>query len=905
MNAPLVDNTSPGGWQIRLSLPPVADEDPQATVRRFREALAEEGARMEAAFRDGVPIESLVAGRAALVDALLVAAWAQQAGDLAASAALVAVGGYGRGELHPGSDIDLLVLLPDEGVNGREGELSRFLAFLWDIGLEVGHSVRTLAQCASEAARDLTVVTTLMEARRLAGPEALVEDMRERTGPARMWDSAEFFRGKREEQQLRHQRYHDTGYNLEPNVKGSPGGLRDIQVIGWIARRHLGVERLDELVAAGFLTGGQLRIVRRGVAFLWKIRWGLHLLTGRREDRLLFDHQVRLAKLLGYEDASYTLAVEQMMQRYYRTVMELSRINEMLLQLFEEAILLDPNAQPEIINARFQVRNGYLGVRDQEVFNRDPCALMEIFLVLEQNPEIRGVSAHTIGLIKRSLTLIDEEFRQNPRNHRLFMEILRAPQGVSRQLRRMNLYGVLGLYIPAFGRIVGRMQFDLFHVYTVDAHTLFVVENLRRLALPRFDELHPEHSRIMQSLPKPEIAYLAGLFHDIAKGRGGDHSELGALDAEAFCLEHGLSLYDARLVAWLVRNHLVLSLTAQKKDISAPEVISEFARLVGDESHLDYLYVLTVSDVRATNPKLWNSWKASLFHELYEQTRRALLRGLENPIDVEQLVDETQQQARVLLGQAGIDADTVTAVWARFTREYFLRHQPAEIAWHTQVLSSHTASDKPLVSLRAQPLSGGTAIMVYSPYELDSFARVTAVLDELALNIVGARIVPTGDGHSLDTYTVLGADGTPVADDFTDDVAGRLQRGLEAQDLSRIHVTRRPPRQTRAFNTPVEIRFSEDRAGRTVLELVAADRPGLLYRVGRIFRRFRVDVRNARITTVGERAEDVFYITDRAGHALSASLKKELEGALIEALSQGQDSARPADSDEGPVAAQP
>ncbi len=896
----MVDGPTPGGWQVELSLPVLAGEHAQATVKRFRDALSQESARMEAAFREEVPIESLVAGRSALVDGLLEAAWAQQAGDLASAAALVAVGGYGRGELHPGSDIDLLVLLPDDGVNGREAELGRFLAFLWDIGLEVGHSVRTVAQCATEAERDLTVVTTLMEARRLAGPAELVADMRERIAPEKMWNSADFFRGKREEQRLRHERYHDTGYNLEPNIKGSPGGLRDIQVIGWIARRHLGVEKLDELVAAGFLTGGQLRIVRRGVAFLSKIRWGLHLLTGRREDRLLFDHQVRLAKLLGYEDASYTLAVEQMMQRYYRTVMELSRLNEMLLQLFEEAILLDPQASPEVINPRFQVRNGYLGVRDQEVFNRDPCALMEIFLVLEQNPDIRGVSAHTIGLIKRSLNLIDEEFRQNPRNQRLFMEILRAPQGVSRQLRRMNTYGVLGLYIPAFGRIVGRMQFDLFHVYTVDAHTLFVVENLRRLALPRFDALHPEHSRIMQSLPKPEVAYLAGLFHDIAKGRGGDHSELGAVDAEAFCLEHGLSPYDARLVAWLVRNHLMLSITAQKKDISAPEVITEFARLVGDESHLDYLYVLTVSDVRATNPKLWNSWKSSLFHELYEQTRRALRRGLENPIDVEQLVEETQQQARALLAEAGTPADTIAAVWARFTREYFLRHQPAEIAWHTQVLGTHSASDSPLISLRPQPLSGGTAIMVYSPYELDSFARVTAVLDELALNIVGARIVPTGDGHSLDTYTVLGADGTPVSDDFTDDIASRLQRGLEAEDVSRIHVTRRPPRQVRAFTTPVEIRFSEDRAaGRTVLELVAADRPGLLYRIGRIFRRYRVDVRNARITTVGERAEDVFYVTDRAGHALSATLKAELERALIEALSKVEETGKGTRTDDG------
>lgn len=885
MSVPAAD--AHNGRPLRLDLEGAPGEAPAERLRRFREVLAAESARMEQAFRDGVPVESLVAGRAALIDALLLAAWQTSAGPLAGTAALVAVGGYGRGELHPASDIDLMVLLPDSGSDGHEGAIGGFIALLWDIGLEVGHSVRTVEQCAAEAARDLSVVTTLMEARRLCGPAGLVDDMLERIGTGHMWDSAAFFRGKVEEQQARHHRYHDTGYNLEPNVKGSPGGLRDIQVIGWIAQRHYGTRRFEDLVPLGVLTPGQLEIFRRGLGFLWKVRWGLHLLTGRREDRLLFDHQVRLAKLLGYEDASFTLAVEQMMQRYYRTVMELSRLNEMLLQLFEEAILQDPAAQPRILNAHFQVRNGFLSVRDDEVFNRDPSALMEIFLVLEQNPEIRGVAAQTIGLIKRSLHLIDEEFRQNPRNQRLFMDILRAPQGVTRQLRRMNLYGVLGLYIPAFGRIVGRMQFDLFHVYTVDAHTLFVVENLRRLALPRFDHLHPEHSRIMQALPKPELAYLAGLFHDIAKGRGGDHSELGALDAEAFCLEHGLSPYEARLVAWLVRHHLVLSLTAQKKDISDPEVIAEFARLVGDETHLDHLYVLTVSDVRATNPKLWNSWKASLFHELYHQTRRALRRGLENPIDVEQLIDETQREARDLLAEALIDPVAAETVWAHFTREYFLRHQPAEIAWHTGLLAGHDCGTSPLVALKAEPVGGATAVMVCSSYELDSFARVTAVLDELGLNIVDARIVPMADGRSLDTYTVLGADGSPVAEDFIEDIAARLARGLAAEDLSRVNVTRRPPRQVRAFNTPLEIRFAEDTAaGRTVLELVAADRPGLLYRVGRVFRRYQVDVRNARIATVGERAEDVFYVTDRAGHPLSPALKEKLSGALAEALDE-------------------
>ena len=387
------------------------------------------------------------------------------------------------------------------------------------------------------------------------------------------------------------------------------------------------------------------------------MRFALHVITGRREDRLLFDHQSRIAKMFGYEDATYTLAVEQFMQRYYRTVMDVSLLNEMLLQLFREAILADPASAIVPLNPRFQVRNDYLEVTSDDVFARHPSAILELFRLMQDHPELRGVRATTIRALGRHLWLIDEEFRQNPRNHRLFLDLLRAPAGVTHELRRMNLYGVLGRYIPAFGRIVGRMQYDLFHAYTVDAHTLFVVRNLRRLALPRFEHEFPDLSRLMATLPKPEIALLAALFHDIAKGRGGDHSELGAVDAEAFCLEQGLSRYDARLVAWLVRNHLLFSVTAQKKDISDPKVIQDFARAVGDQSHLDYLYLLTVADVRGTNPKLWNSWRSSLFHDFYERTKRALRRGLEAPVDKDELVAETRAAASELLAREGVDPE--------------------------------------------------------------------------------------------------------------------------------------------------------------------------------------------------------------------------------------------------------
>jgi [protein-PII] uridylyltransferase len=620
LEEPLPLPTRSAPWPLLARLPSLLAEA-KASPPAYRELLRQAHEELKARFQAEDPIEDLVHARAALIDIILREAWRTQHVADGDSWALVAVGGYGRGELHPCSDIDIMLLVPAPPDAHGRGIVERLVTFLWDIGLEVGHSVRTVEECVQESTADVSVMTTLLEARQLAGSTALVARMRDALSPEHVWPVKEFFEAKVREQSERHLKAHDTAYNLEPNVKTGPGGLRDIQTIAWVAKRHFGSDTLDGLATRGFLSVAELRRLKQAQAFLWKVRFGLHVLQGRREDRLLFDHQIRLAQIFGYEDASYTLAVEQFMQRYYRTVMDVSLLNELLLQLFREAILTE-SEPPRPLNARFQVRNGSLEAVSSDVFARTPSAIMELFVLLQQNPDIDGVRASTMRAVARNLWLVDEEFRQNPRNHRLFLEIVRSPIGVTHELRRMNTYGVLGRYIPAFGRIVGRMQYDLFHAYTVDAHTLFVVSNLRRFAIPRYDHELPAASRIMQSLPKPEIAYLAALFHDIAKGRGGDHSELGGVDAEAFCLEQGLSPYDARMVAWLVRNHLELSITAQKQDIADPEVISAFAHKVGDENHLDYLYVLTCADVRGTNPKLWNSWKASLFHDFYDRVKR-------------------------------------------------------------------------------------------------------------------------------------------------------------------------------------------------------------------------------------------------------------------------------------------
>jgi [protein-PII] uridylyltransferase len=861
---------------------------PGTPIAAFRAALADGDALLRERFLNDEPVEPLVRARAQMVDRVLVRAWELHSGAHAAELALVAVGGYGRGELLPCSDIDIMVLLPKTEAAPWTANLERFLTFLWDIGLEVGHSVRTIDDCQREALSDVSVITTLIEARLLAGPESLFTAMRRALGPDRLWSPDAFFEAKLKEQRDRHHRYHDTAYNLEPNVKQSPGGLRDIQTVGWVAKRHFGAETLDELVSHGFLTQRELVQLKAAQAYLWKLRFGLHVLTGRREDRLLFDHQIRLARQFGYEDASFTLAVEQFMQRYYRTVMFVSLTNELLLQHFREVILSSSDAPPVPLTPHFRERDEYLEATSPDVFVRHPSALLELFVVLQNNPQLRGVRAETIRLVTRHLWLIDEEFRQNPRNHRLFLDLLCAPAGVTHELRRMNLYGVLGRYIPAFGRIVGRMQYDLFHAYTVDAHTLFVLSNLRRLALERYDHEFPRLSQIFKSLPKPEVAYLAALFHDIAKGRGGDHSELGAVDAESFCLEQGMSRYDARVVAWLVRHHLVLSISAQKKDISDPQVINEFAREVGDQLHLDYLYVLTVADVRGTNPKLWNSWKASLFEDFYERVKQALRRGLESPIDQEELIAATQSQARELLAAERVSPSAVDRVWGELSEAYFLRHTAEEIAWHTRLLAGRDPDDRsPLVAVSPRPGRGGaTAILACTYRRRHSFARATAALDQMGLNILDARITPTDGGASLDTYLVLEDNGLPIADaDRLGDIEQRLTRVLSERGTPAPMVTRRAPRQVRMFTTSTQVTLNEDvRNRRSLLELVAADRPGLLSEIGQVLWQEQVDLHGARIMTVGERAEDVFYLTDEFGKPLDEARRARLADALIRAL---------------------
>ena len=841
-------------------------------VALMRTTLKTAQQNLKDAFYQGSPVAELVHRRAEIIDDLLRNIWQRTMPSDMHDIALVAVGGYGRGELHPGSDIDLQIVVLPESRERLRAPIERFITYLWDIGLEMGQSVRTVAECVEEAAKDITVVTNLMECRLLAGSNELFEAMKNAVGPENIWPSPRFFQAKVLEQVSRHHKYHDTAYNLEPNIKEGPGGLRDIQVIAWVAKRHFDAKALNELVEHRFLTTTEYEALAEGQNFLWQIRFALHSMTGRREDRLLFDYQRTLAEQFGYRDSGTSLGVEQFMKRYYRTVMELSRLNEMLLQLFEEAILYisDPGV-PAIINKRFQSRKGFIEVRNENVFRRYPFAMLEMFLLLQQHPELKGVRASTIRLLRSHTHLIDDHFRHDLRHRSLFMEILRQAHGVTEQLKRMNRYGVLAAYLPAFGHIVGMMQYDLFHVYTVDEHILTVVRNLRRFTHAEYSKEFSLCSEIMQNhIPKPEVLTLAAIFHDIAKGRGGDHSELGEEESLEFCQRHGLSQYDSRLVAWLVKHHLIMSMTSQRKDISDPEVITEFAMTVRSPLHLNHLYLLTVADIRGTNPDLWNSWKDTLLLELYTATMRVLRRGLGNPIDQAERIDEIRNEALNLLKSRDIDAAAIDRLWREFDDEYFLRYSSDEIAWHTQTILNMEPGKFPLIQIRHKGKRGGTEIFIHSVIDDRLFARTTQALDQLGLNIVDARIISAKNGLTLDTYTVLEDTGQPISDAHRElDIYNKLEQCLT--DLDRdFTVTRRQPRQFKHFAIPTEVDFSNDeRDHRTIVEVMTVDRPGLLSRVGQALIECGVRLHNARITTFGARVEDVFFITDKDNNPLA------------------------------------
>ncbi|GAA4652780.1 [protein-PII] uridylyltransferase [Kistimonas scapharcae] len=844
-------------------------------IPAYKKCLKQAEITMNQWFDEGVPIQALVRGRAWLIDQVLSLAWEHLFGGRD-DIALLAVGGYGRGELHPFSDIDILILLQQDDPEPFRENIEQFLTLLWDINLQVGSSVRSVEECARQASTDLTIITNLMESRTITGPEPLRNRMMSLISTDKMWPSQSYLQAKYEEQRTRHRKFNQTEYNLEPNIKSSPGGLRDLHMLGWITRRHYGTDQPEDLVKVGFLTDTEYDMLLRSRDFLWQVRWGLHRLSGRAEDRLLFDYQRGLAAHFGYHDTNGTLAIEQFMQKYFRAVMILGELKDLLLQHFDDEILSSDKEEEVIpLNEHFQVRNNYIEVTSDQVFSEHPSAMLELFVLMTRNPFILGPRASTIRLLRTHRNLIDESFRNNPEVNQLFIELMQAPYALTANLRRMIRYGILGSYLPEFRRIIGQMQHDLFHIYTVDAHTLLLIKHLRRFNYQESEEPFPVACEAKRRINRPELLYIAGLYHDIAKGRGGDHSELGAEDALAFGQRHGLSEADSALIAWLVRNHLVMSTTAQRKDLSDPETINHFAQLVGDRRHLDYLYCLTVADINATNPTLWNGWRASLLRQLYRETSRALLRGLENPIDKHELIAETQHIAREFLRENSVNDTAVQTLWDTLGDDYFLRHTPEEIAWHTSGILHHSDSDTPLVLIREtteRHFEGGTAVFIYAKDSSNLFAATAAALDQQNLSIHDARIITSTGGFSLDTFIVLESNGSPIGDNpgRIERLCNRLSKILSNPDSFQDIIHRRTPRQLKHFAKAPEVIISHDMLNnRTVVEVYATDRPGLLAMMGKTFSEFAIRIQNAKIATLGEKVEDVFFITDRSGNAIS------------------------------------
>ncbi|SJM89675.1 Bifunctional uridylyltransferase/uridylyl-removing enzyme (Includes: (Protein-PII) uridylyltransferase; (Protein-PII)-UMP uridylyl-removing enzyme) [Crenothrix polyspora] len=866
-------------------------DDPNS-VQQFRLLMKYKDEELQQKFDPHQSVSKLLIEKSSFIDKILSVCWQHFLGNQAQQLCLMAVGGYGRRELFPYSDIDIVGLLPSDDISANEA-LANFFTFLWDIGLKPGHSVRTIQECVEIAKNDQTIMTSLMENRLIVGNTTLYKSLRSQITPDKIWPSDRFFAAKMKEQRLRYAKFHDTAYNLEPNVKEGPGGLRDRQVIAWVFKRHYNSATLHELIKYGFLPESEYAELVAALEVLWRIRYALHLLTKRGEDRLIFDYQRDLAEQFGFktENQQYNQDVEQFMQFYFKTVQGLERLNEMLLQLFHERFVTGETAcMAQPFNDKFVTVNGYLEAIDDSVFERHPSALLEIFLMLQQNTALKGIRATTIRLIRKNLYLIDQHCRENKVFNHLFVEIFRQPHGLTTQLRRMNRYGVLAAYLPAFANIVARMQYDLFHIYTVDEHTLFVIRNLRRFSLEKHRHELPFCNDICLLTTKPEILYFAALFHDIAKGKNGDHSTLGEVIAKEFCKQHELSSHDSKLITWLVQNHLLMSTTAQRKDIGDPDIIHEFAQKVGSVEYLNHLYLLTVADIRATNPELWNSWKDVLLKELYSLTHKALRKGLQNPVAIADRLLENKKEAKEELLKLGLSEPVIDNAWQHTSDDYFLRYSADEIAWHTMAIASSTEDNLPLVLLRVQTRRGSAEVFVYAHDEGGIFSISTATLDQLGLSIVDARIITTLDNYVLNSFQVLEQSGEPLNEAFREaHICTTLRHNLlhkQVKEHTNIH---RLSRQAKYFPIPTQILFHSEPLNRyTVLELITTDYAGLLSRIGKAFIQEGINLHSAKITTIGSRAEDMFYITDQQLCPIDDPVKQEqLRKTILNILDVG------------------
>ncbi|MHB1058120.1 MAG: [protein-PII] uridylyltransferase [Rhodanobacter sp.] len=852
--------------------------------RALRQLLDDVDRALATAFRDGADASALARRRGESVARVVAHVWTACLGDVA-GAALFAVGGFGRGLLFPYSDVDLLALV-EAPEPARLRALEQFFATLWDIGLKVGHAVRDPAQCRALAASDASVFTSLLDARRLAGDAAFDARLKRIVDDPDLWPAAAYLAARLAERDARHARFDDTAYNLEPNLKDGPGGLRTLDSLRWMGRRLAHADDLSDMVTEGLLDPAEQAALEQSEATLRRYRYALHLEAGRPEERLLFDYQRALAARLGFRDEhAKNLGVEQFMQGYYRAASQVERLGVQVAERFEE--MLEPPGEATAVGADFVRFGKRLAARDPQLFMHRPAALVEIFIARLDQPGVVGFSADTMRRIHQATAIHGDALATDREALAAFLHLLRRGAPAVEALWRMNRHGLLAAILPAFGKVFGRMQYDLFHVYTVDEHTLRVLRNMARFADPAARHEFPLGCEIWAGLPTPEVMLLAGLFHDIAKGRGGDHSQLGEEDARAFCAQLGLPPADVERVAWLVRWHLLMSTTAQRQDITDPDVVHRFAEVVGDRERLGQLYLLTIADIIGTSPRLWNGWKDRLLSDLYTGTRYALRSDVELPRDIGVRVHECSEYALALLLNEGHAEADVVRVWADFPQLSFLRHRPEQIAWQTAAILRAQGA-LPLVAVHPLSVRGSTELFVYTPDRDGLFATVTAVLDRLRFSVMEARILSSPTGMALDTFLLLDADSQqPVSVARAEELQQRLQRAL-AQSVGVQPSKRGMSRHQKHFQMTPKISFHA--AGdRTQLALVGTDRPGLLAAVAQVMSNTGVRVHDARIATFGERVEDFFQLTDQHDAPLDADRQARLLQALLERIGPAPD----------------
>ncbi|MBL4899489.1 MAG: [protein-PII] uridylyltransferase [Colwellia sp.] len=833
------------------------------------------------AFADN-DVNDLLVARAVFVDAILNKLWFQhQLNEFKIS--LIAVGGYGRGELHPYSDVDILLLTQSNIDTDLEEKISSFITQLWDIKLDIGHSVRSIKECLKQAVGDITIATNLMEMRQVSGDETLIEQLLPLLNEDDVWTSENFFIAKRKEQEKRHLQYHGAAYTLEPNIKASPGGLRDIQTIAWVAKRHFLADSIEELVEHHYLFPNELSELIETQDYLWRMRLALHFVAKRNENRLLFDYQTDVAKMMGFGDEGKA-PVERMMKRYFRIIARVGELNTILLQRFKQEIIQDPEQTNSItINQDFELVDKLINTTNDRVFMR-PIKIIEMFLIIAQEPSIKGIHSHTLRLMRNARRRLVSGLIDYAQCRKIFMAIIKHPRGLGLAFNLMHKHGIIGSYLPLWRSIVGQMQFDLFHAYSVDEHSYRVVKNLYQFSQKEHNHKFPLCSKIMQRVRKPHLLYLAGIFHDIAKGRGGDHAKLGALDALIFCQSHQMSKFDGKMVSWLVENHLLMSVTAQRRDISDENVIRAFGEIVRDETHLDHLYCLTVADMRATNESLWNSWKANLLQDLYFNTLRAFRRGLSKPVEIRSKIRENKQQALDILAATDISESALKSLWSEFRVDYFLRYSPEQIAKHCQHIIGHDRNE-PLVMISTKSYRGGTEVFVFTKEKSNTFSSTVDLLGTKKLSIHDAKIISTKTGYTVNTFMILDSHGKTLKEAYqTQAIVGALTLKLKQDDFCDIPL--QPiRREVKQFQFPPRISFIKIKAkSKTMIEIITLDRPRVLSNIAQVFQQLKINIHSAKVTTFGEKADDIFTISTSENTALNDEEKQILADRLAQEI---------------------